>query len=271
MRVYAGDLRTAFIGLPLDPGVAFIAESSRVLWVLGYPAQAIQRLHKATELAEASGHPESIAFAAIFGAFLHHFLDDVPRALEYSDRILAVSRERDAATGLAWGLSLHGWALGASGRVDDGIAEIRESLATQRAAGSEIAHPQFDWMLGDVCLRAGRYVEAAAAADEGLDIATRTGDHYWDAELVRLQGEIVVGSHGPAIEAERHFLAALSDARAHDAKSFELRAATSLARLWQAQGRRLDAEQLLRPVYEWFTEGLDTTDLVAARRVLGEG
>jgi len=268
MQVYTSDLHTVFVGLPLDPGVAFIAESSRVLWVLGYPDQAIQRLHKATELAEASGHPESIGFAGIFGAFLHHFLDDVHRALEYSDRVLAVSRERDAATSLAWGLSLHGWALGAIGRVDEGIAELRDGLARQRAAGSEIGRPQFDWMLGDVYFRAGRYEEATGAIIDGLDTAEKTGDHYWDGELHRLQGEIAVRSRGTSGDAERHLFAALADARARDAKSFELRAATSLARLWKAHGRHRDAEQLLRPVYEWFTEGLDTADLIAAQSLL---
>jgi serine/threonine protein kinase/predicted ATPase len=268
LEAYSPDLHTSFVGMPLDPAVLFISESSRALWVLGYPDQAIRRLDKATELAAASGHPESIAFAALFGGYLHQFLADVQKTLEYSDTVLAVSHERDVATSLAWGLSIHGWALGVSGRVNDGIAELRESLATQRAAGSEIARPQFDWMLGDVCLRADKYAEATAAANEGLETASKTGDHYWDAELFRLKGEIVVGSHGLAHEAERYFLAALSDAREHDAKSFELRAATSLARLWAEQGRRQDAEQLLRPVYEWFTEGLDTTDLVAARGLL---
>ena len=123
-------------------------------------------------------------------------------------------------------------------------------------------------MLGDVCLRADKYAEAAAALRDGLDTAAKTGDHYWDAELFRLEGEIALRSGAAAAAAERHFLAALGDARAREAKSFELRAATSLARLWQSQGRRQDAEEVLRPVYEWFTEGLDTADLIAARRLL---
>jgi len=268
LEAYSTDLRTSFVGMPIDPAVLFISESSRALWVLGYPDQAVRRLHRATELAAASGHPESIAFAALFGAYLYHFLQDVHKTLEYSDTVLAVSKDRDIATTLAWGLTLHGWALGTIGRVDEGITELRGSLAGQRAAGSEIARPQFAWMLGDVCLRAGKYEEAAAAITDGLDTAARTGDHYWDAELFRLKGAIAVQSRGALVDAERHFLAALDEAKARDAKSFELRAATSLARLWHAQGRHRDAEQLLRPIYEWFTEGLDTADLIAARRLL---
>src|SRR4029453_5642079 len=118
LEAYSTDLRTSFVGMPIDPAVLFISESSRALWVLGYPDQAIRRLHKATELAAARGHPESIAFAALFVAYLHHFLADVQKTLEFSDTVLAVSHERDVATSLAWGLSLHGWALGVDGRVD---------------------------------------------------------------------------------------------------------------------------------------------------------
>ena len=269
MRVYSRDLRTAFLGVPLDPGVAFIAESSRVLSVLGYPDQATQRVREAIDLAESFGHPESAGFANLFGAFLYQFFNDGEKALEYANTVLAVSRERDVATTLGWGLSLHGWALGAVGRLDDGIAELRDSLARQRAAGSEVARPQFAWMLGDVCGRAGRYEEAIAAITDGLDTAARTGDHYWDGELNRLKGEIVIRSGEASADAERLFLEALSDARAREAKSFELRAATSLARLWQSQGRHQEAEELLRPVYKWFTEGFDTADLVAARTLLG--
>ncbi len=268
MQVYSRDLRIARIGLPFDPGVGFMAESCRVLWILGYPDQASRRMHQAIDRAELIGHPETTGFANLFGAFLHHLFDDAEKTLEYANGVLAVSRDRDVATTMAWGLSLHGWALGATGRHDEGIAELRDSLARQRAAGSEIARPQFAWMLGDVCLRAGKYEEAAAAITDGLDTAARTGDHYWDAELFRLKGAIAVQSRGALVDAEGHFLAALDEAKARDAKSFELRAATSLARLWHAQGRHRDAEQLLRPVYEWFTEGLDTADLIAARRLL---
>jgi len=225
-------------------------------------------MRDAIELAELIGHPESTGFASLFGAFLHHFFNDGEKTLQYADTVLAVSRERDVATTLAWGLSLHGWALGAIGRVDDGIAELRDSLARQRAAGSEIARPQFAWMLGDVYLRAGRYEEALGAITDGLDTAEKTGDHYWDGELNRLKGETAVRSRETSSDAERHFLGALADARARDAKSFELRAATRLARLWQSQGRQREAEELLRPVYDWFTEGLNTADLVAARSLL---
>jgi predicted ATPase len=268
IRVYSPELRSAFIGLPIDPGVSSFGESARVLWVLGYPDQAVRRTREASELAALIGHPESITFAALFGAFIHHLLGEAQKALEYADTVLAMSRERDVATTLAWGLLVHGWALGATGRVDDGVAEMRESLAMQRAGGAEIARPQFAWMLGDICLNAGRLSEADAAANDGLETSAKTGDHYWDSELRRLKGEIVVRSGGSLLDAEQHFATALADAHGRDAKSLELRAAIDLARLWRSHGRHEDAQRVLRPVYEWFTEGETTADLLAARQLL---
>jgi len=266
---YSSAFRTSFIGLPLDPGVSFVAESARVLWVLGYPDQALRRMQHARAIATSINHPESIAFAGLFGSFLHHFFGDPQETLRHAENVLAMSAERDVATTLAWGMVLHGWALGATGRLTDGIDEIRQSLAIQRAAGAEIARPQFAWMLGDLCLRAGKHAEANAAADDGLSTAARTKDHYWDAELLRLKGEIVISTGGSRVEAEQYFKSALADARMREAKSLELRAAMSLARLIQNDGRVDEAQRVLQPVYAWFTEGLTTADLVAAQGLLG--
>jgi predicted ATPase len=270
LAAYTPDVRMSFIGLPLDPGVSFVAESGRVLWVLGFPEQAMERVARARAMGEAIEHPESIAFAGLFQAFLSHFFDEPQKTHEHAEAVLAVSVERDIATSLAWGMFLHGWALGALGRVDEGIAEMNASLAGQRAAGAEVARPQYDWMLGDIYLRAGRPVDARSAVADGLETAARTGDHYWDCELHRLRGEIVIAEGGSASEAEQHFLTALADAKARAAKSFELRAAMSLARLWIAQGRQQDARAILRPIYSWFSEGFHTADLLAARALLGD-
>jgi predicted ATPase len=225
-------------------------------------------MQHARAIATSINHPESIAFAGLFGSFLHQFFGSPDEALRHAEDVLAISAERDVATTLAWAMVLHGWALGATGRLTEGIEEIRQSLAIQRAAGAEIARPQFAWMLGDLCLRAGKYAEANAAAEDGLSTAARSKDHYWDSELLRLKGEIVVESASSSVEAEALFRAALADARERDAKSLELRAAISLARLMRNDGRVAEARAVVRPVYEWFTEGLATADLVAARELL---
>ena len=263
------DLRPLFSGLPIDPGVGAGAEVTRVLWVLGYPDQAVARLHEVLLLAEQIGHPESLAFATLFGSFIHQLLNEPAKALEYGERVLALSRERDVATTLSWGSSVHGWALGATGQLEEGIAELRESLAGQRAAGAEVARPQFDWMLGDLLVRAGRFAEAGEAAEDGLCTAARTGDHYWDSELRRLEGDLVLHTGGSPADAEQHFREAIAHAASRGAKSLELRAATALARLWTSQGRDDDARRVLLPTYEWFTEAFATADLIVARDLLG--
>ena len=265
---YSLDLRPRFVDLPIDPGVCCIAESARVLWVMGYPDRALARAREVVALARRIGHPESLGFANLFGAFIHQLLNEPVESLAYSDAVFTISRERPVATTLAWGSSVHGWALGAVGRMDEGIAELRESLAGQLAAGAYVARPQFDWMLGDLLLRAGRYDEADAAADDGLSTAARTNDRYWDSELLRLKGEVVLARGGSASQAESLFHAAVADAVVREAKSLELRAATSLARLYLSQGDRDGAGRVLEPLLAWFTEGLDTFDLVTARALL---
>jgi len=217
--------------------------------------------------ADRIGHPESIAFASLFGAFIHQLRGERAEALEYANTVLALARERDIATQLAWGMSLHGWAVGMGGQTDDGIAEIRESLAVQQAAGSEVARPQFLAMLAEVCAFAQRYDEALAAADEGLRVSSTTSDHYWDSELRRFKGEALLRL-GSASGAEPCFLGALADARNGEAKSLELRVAISLGRLRTKEGKRGEARELVAPICEWFAEGSDTADLVAAKTLL---
>ena len=266
---YSLDVRPRFVSLSIDPGICCIAESARVLWVLGYPEQARERAREGVALAQRIGHPESLGFANLFGAFVHHLLNQPSQTLEYADAVLTISRDRDVATTFAWGSSLHGWALGALGRLDDGIAELQDSLAGQQAAGAYVARPQFDWMLGDLLLRAARYDEADAAADDGLATAARTDDKYWDSELLRLKGEIVLARNGSAADAESYFVAAIADAASREAKSLELRGATSLARLYLAEGDCSRASRVLAPILGWFTEGLTTCDLVTARALIG--
>ena len=163
---------------------------------------------------------------------------------------------------------MHGWALAMQGRVDEGLSEMRTSLAEQTAAGSLIAQPQFLAMVADACLSAKRYDEALAASAQGLECSAATSDHYWDSELVRLRGETLCEAGGDIAEIDACFRRAITDARERGAKSMELRAATSAARVWQRRGDRALARETLAPVYGWFTEGFGTADLIAARTLL---
>jgi predicted ATPase len=257
-----------FVSFPVEPGVNLASEYARTLWVLGYPDQAVRQLDAALALASAVPHPEARGFAPLFGAFVYHFLGDVSSTLRHAETVLAVARERDIATTLAWGMVLHGWAVATLGRVDEGLEEIRSSLAEQLTAGSLIARPQFLAILADACLRTGRLDDVLAATAEGLECSAATADRYWDSELERFRAEALHALGSDTAEVDACLRRAMDDARARDAKSLELRAATSAARVWASRGERSLARDTLAPVYAWFSEGFDTQDLIGARSLL---
>jgi predicted ATPase len=193
----------------------------------------------------------------------------VPRVAEWAERLITLSREQDFALWVAGGMLLHGWALTAQGRWEEGLAQMRQGLNDWRATGAEIWRPYFLTLLAEAYATAGQIDAGLSAVDEALLVAHTTGEHWWDAESHRLKGE---GLQQQAVpdeqQAEACFQQALDIARQQQARSLELRAAMSLSRLWQRQGKRTAARQLLAEVYDWFTEGFDTADLQDARAVL---
>ena len=268
LQLYSIDLSPLFVSLPVEPGVSLHAESSRVLWIMGYPDRALERASGALALAELVPHPEARGFAPLFAAFVYHFRGDVPNTLRQTETVLALARERDIATTLAWGLVVHGWALVKQGDVQEGLSEMRGSLAAQLAAGCLIARPQFLAILADACRHAGRYDDALAATREGLECSATTGDCYWDSELQRLRGEVLNHIGADRAEINDCFERSLADARARGARSFELRSATSAARFATGHRNHSQAQSALSDILVSFTEGLDTADLVEARSVL---
>jgi predicted ATPase len=184
---------------------------------------------------------------------------------------MALSREQGFALWVAWGTILRGWELSEQGQGPEGITRIREGIAAWRVTGAELFHPHFLTILARAYAEAGRATEGLTTVAEALAIVKRSGERLYEAELYRLQGELL--RHQPAgssQEAERGFRQALDVARSQQAKSLELRAAMSLSRLWQHQGKREEARQLLAEVYGWFTEGFDTADLQEAKGLLAE-
>jgi predicted ATPase len=157
--------------------------------------------------------------------------------------------------------------------VEDGIAQIHQGLVTFRATEAEAQQPSWLALLAEAYGWARRAAQGLDAVDEALAIMGKTGERYYEAELYRLQGELLVqeGEERKALAvAEASFLQTLAVARDQQAKSLELRAAMSLARLWQQQGKRAAAYALLAPIYGWFTEGFATADLQEARTLLAE-
>ena len=238
----------------------------RVLWHLGYPDQALRCSRQAVAIGDEIAHPFSQAVALSWTAALHQLRREAGRALEVAEADLALTTEQIIPFFAAHAMVLRGWALAERGEFDEGIARLHEGLDAYQATGAIIESPHWLALLAAVCGKAGRFDEAQAVLRDALALVERTGIRYHAAELYRLEGELSRGRDDE--HAEDCFLRALQVARVQEAKSFELRAALSLARLWQKQGRRAEARDLLAPVYGWFTEGFDTADLKEAKALL---
>jgi len=172
---------------------------------------------------------------------------------------------------LAQGTILWGWALTEQGQGVEGIAAIRQGLAALQATGEELRRPEFLALLAEAYGGIGQIEEGLNVLAEALAAVEKTGERYYEAELYRLKGELLLAHPtGNHLEAESCFHRSLDIARRQQAKSLELRAAASLSRLWQQQGKRQEAHDLLAPVYAWFTEGFDTADLQEAKALLEE-
>jgi predicted ATPase len=164
---------------------------------------------------------------------------------------------------------LRGWALVHQGQAQEGMAQITQGLMTYRTTGSEHARPYFLTLLAEAHHIQGEATAGLTVLTEALGLVDTTGERWYEPELYRLKGALLLQQHGDhQAEAERCFHHALEIARHQQAKSFELRTATSLSRLWQQQGKCVEARDLLAPVYGWFTEGFDTPDLQEAQALL---
>jgi predicted ATPase len=244
-------------------GVLGLTRLAQVLWFLGYPDQAVQRSHEALTLARELAHPASVATALYFAAVVHGHRREGQRTYEQAEAALGLAREHGFAFRVAQATILRGWALVEQGQGESGLTQIGQGLAALRATGSETR--AFLSVLVTAYGRVGQREEGLRVAEEALAVSRR------DAQLYRLKGELLLRrSAEHQAEAERCFRQALEIARRQGAKSLELRAAMSLARLWQRQGKCQEAHDLLAPVYGWFTEGFDTADLQEAKALLDE-
>jgi tetratricopeptide (TPR) repeat protein len=258
---------TAMYGL--DPGMISRAMSSRPLWALGYPDRADERARETLALARSQRQPMTLAFALVVAQGIHLYRGEAAEAVSMGDEIIALSREYELKQETEWGRSFQGVALAAMGRTEDGIAQLKDSLAVQQAIGSGLVRTAFLALLAEMLADAGRVDEGLRDIEEGFAHADRTLEGGYLAELHRVRG-LLLWRAGNAAAAEDSFYLAIARAREQQAKSFELRAATGLAKLLLAEGKRDVAREALAPVYAWFTEGHTTRDLVAARTLLAE-
>jgi predicted ATPase len=251
-----------------DAGVVSRLLAGWSQWLLGYPDRAVQSVRDAVELAQEVRHPFSLVFALAFCGVVHQMRREPAAVRELARELIAVSTEQRFPVWLGWGLVLEGWALADSVDGNKAIETLREGLERIARTGANASGPVVVSMLADVCRAQGRGDDALRWVQAGFTIGKATGQHFWDAELHRLRGSVLLQRDPRAhAEAESCFREALAIAREQSARSLELRAATSVAHLWQQQGREDEARSTLRKLCEQFTEGFDTADLSEARRL----
>jgi TOMM system kinase/cyclase fusion protein len=253
----------------IDLAVWGLSHAAQALWLLGYPDQALRRNHAALTLAQELSHPPSLAAVLFYIALIHSYRGEAYMTQERAESAMALAGEQGLPQWLTGGTILRGWALAMQGQAEEGIAQIRQALAAWRGMGVGLAMSHWLVLLAEAYGHAGQAEEGLHVLAEALAHVDRTGEQHYAGEVYWFTGELLLRQAMPdAPQAEACFQQALDVGRRHQARSWELRAALSLARLWQQQGKRAEAYELLTPIYGWFTEGFDTIDLQEAKALL---
>lgn len=264
-----------------DPGVVCRLYLGWLLWFRGYPDQALTEIHDALNLARELRHPFTLAFALGVSAMGHQLRRDREAVRELAEEAIALCTEQRIAQWLALGNIQGGWVLSERGRGEEGTARIHEGLAAWERTGADLVRPYYLSLLAEAYGKVGKVEEGLPLLGEALTAVDRNGERWWEAELYRLKGELLLRQGVEEVrspqsgvqqlsEAEGNLRHAIQIARRQGAKSLELRAVMSLSRLWQKLGKKREARQMLVKVYSWFTEGFDDPDIKEARQLLEE-
>jgi adenylate cyclase len=253
------------------PGVACLADVTLTLWCLGFPAQAVRRSQEALLLAQELDHPISLATAQHWVTNLYHRRRETSAVQAQADALLTLATAQGFPLWVGLGTFWQGWALAMQGQDAAGLAQMHQGLEATLATGHAMSRPFCLLLLAEAAGHVGQIAEGRRLLAEALTAFEASGRGDMLAEAHRLQGEFLLRQAIPDVaRAEACFQQALAITRRQQARSWELRTAISLSRLWQQQGRRAEAYELLAPLYGWFTEGLDTADLQDAKALLEE-
>jgi len=255
-----------------DLGVNARVWLANVLWILGYPDQALRRSREALDAAQQLDHFLSRVLALYGAGHAHQARGDDQGLSQVVQALEQLVRGKQLLVGEVWVAVFGGWLLLRAGQGTEGLARLRRGTDAWQKTGAIFGTTYQLGLLVEACLLAGEPGEGLEVVERALALVERTGARPNEADLHRLKGELLLACRDAPDEAqaEQCFRRAIELGRAGEQKRWELRAAMSLARLWQAQGRRVEARDLLAPVYGWFSEGFDTPDLAAARALLGE-
>jgi predicted ATPase len=254
-----------------DVGVTLLSFRSACVWQLGYTAASRGDAELAVKNARETGQATTLMNALLYAAVNHIRCGNYVAAHTQVDELVALADERGAPYWKAVGTAVRGWIFTETGKPSDAVRAITSGITSLRSTRAALYEPWHLWYLATAYAELGQPDDARRCIDDAIDKVERSKEKWCEAEVHRVAGEIALKLPAPDTEkAEKHFESALAIARQQQTKSWELRAATSLARLWRDQGKRDEARELLTPVYGWFTEGFDTRDLKQAKALLDE-
>jgi predicted ATPase len=254
-----------------DAGVTVLCHRSWALFCLGYPEAALADAENAFKCAREIGHATTLMHALAYASFIQIQCGNYPTANALVDELVALADEKAALLWKAIGMTHQGWLFARTGKVSDAVHMITSGLNAWRSTKATVWVPLYLSYLARAYADIGNFEDAWRCIGEAITAVETAKEKLWEAEVHRTAGEITLLSPEPdAAKAEAYFAHALGVARAQQAKSWELRAAMSMARLWRDQRKRRQAHDLLAPAYAWFTEGFDTLDLKQARVLLEE-
>ncbi|MET0706070.1 MAG: adenylate/guanylate cyclase domain-containing protein [Tardiphaga sp.] len=252
----------------VEPQAASLLLKSWDLYFLGYPDQSLSCVSEGLELAYALGHPYTIAFAYYMTSVVHLWRGEARLAFEHADKCYEISTEQRFTLYVVLSKISRGRAAGELGRSAEGRAEVLSGIGDARRNGIGFMLPMMDSWLADMHAQAGESDRALSIVEDVLGNLGEVTGRSWEAELHRQRAQFVLANHpSKLLEAESYLRKAVDVARAQFAKSLELRAVTSLAELWQTQGRSDEARAVLEPVCSWFNEGAETVDIQRARNL----
>ena len=255
-----------------DTGVSILSQRSWALWMLGYPEAALADADHALKDAREIGQAATLMFALNFASSTHIYCGNYVAANAQLDELVMLAEEKGSSYWKVQGMLMRGDLFAVTGRASDATRMIDNGItASFRSTGATLWKPLYLSNLATAHGELGQFDDAWHCIGEATRVIETTKERWFEADILRIAGEIALMMSEPdAAKAETYFERALAVARAQQAKSWELRAAMSMARLWRDQGKRIEARDLLAPVYGWFTEGFDTLDLKEAKALLDE-
>jgi predicted ATPase len=253
-----------------DIGAMVLANRSWVLWLLGYPAMAQSDIEALLRNARDLGQAATLMFALFHVAIPEILFGKFAAAEAHAQELITIAEEKGAMLWRAFGVLFHGWTLSLASGDPEAAEIISTGFGDWEVTGARLFRPIFLSALARAQTALGQFDRASNCMSQALGLVGATNERWAEAEIHRTAGELMLASGDPPKKAEAHFRRSLTVARKQKAKSWELKTATSLARLWRDQGRPDEARELVAPIYGCFTEGFDTADLQAAEALLAQ-